>query len=150
MILKDYYGILEIPFHSTPEEIKTAYRRLAVKWHPDKNLSVDTTYQMVEINEAYQILSDEYKRQLYDQEYRKYQNSHQGVETSVDLGSVDDTNLEDIIKDAREKAEEYVKQFMHELKNTSNDAMNGCWDEVKYYIIIGIIFTVIGLAFSGC
>lgn len=64
---RDYYEILGINKNSTPEEIKKAYRKMALKYHPDRNKSADAEQKFKEINEAYQILSDPKKKQTYDQ-----------------------------------------------------------------------------------
>jgi DnaJ-domain-containing protein 1 len=53
----DPYSILEIAFGASLEEIKKAYRKLAMKWHPDKNQGVDTTEKMQKITAAYTILT---------------------------------------------------------------------------------------------
>mgnify|MGYP001597733117 FL=1 len=61
---KDYYKILGVARNATKEEIKKAYRRLAHRYHPDKG---GDEKHFKEINEAYQVLSDEGKRTQYDQ-----------------------------------------------------------------------------------
>lgn len=63
---KDYYKILEIPKTATDDEIKRAYRKLALKYHPDKNKSPDAEERFKEVAEAYEILSDKRKRDIYD------------------------------------------------------------------------------------
>ncbi|XP_018329435.1 dnaJ homolog subfamily B member 6 isoform X2 [Agrilus planipennis] len=65
----DYYRVLEVTRGATSAEIKKAYRRLALKWHPDKNPqnSDEATKKFKEISEAYEVLSDDKKRRMYDQ-----------------------------------------------------------------------------------
>ncbi|XP_063233104.1 dnaJ homolog subfamily B member 6 isoform X1 [Bacillus rossius redtenbacheri] len=65
----DYYKVLEISRASSNTEIKKAYRKLALKWHPDKNPdnSDEANKKFKEISEAYEVLSDESKRRIYDQ-----------------------------------------------------------------------------------
>lgn len=64
----DYYDILSIPRDSSPDQIKTAYRKKAMKWHPDRNPEnkETATQKFKEIAEAYEVLSDPKKRALYD------------------------------------------------------------------------------------
>lgn len=62
---KDYYHILGVNKSATPDEIKKAFRSLAHQHHPDKQGGNEAKFK--EINEAYQILSDEKKRTQYDQ-----------------------------------------------------------------------------------
>lgn len=66
---RDYYEILGVTKTSTDAEIKSAYRKMALKWHPDKNADKkqEAEEKFKEINEAYQVLSDKKKRQTYDQ-----------------------------------------------------------------------------------
>ena len=64
---RDYYEVLEITKAATVEEVKKAYRRAALKHHPDKNPGDHTAEaKFKEVNEAYQILSDAQKRAAYD------------------------------------------------------------------------------------
>jgi len=66
---RDYYDVLGVAKGASAADIKSAYRKLALKWHPDKNQDkkAEAETKFKEINEAYQILSDEKKRQTYDQ-----------------------------------------------------------------------------------
>ncbi|KAG9508537.1 DnaJ protein-like 1, partial [Fragariocoptes setiger] len=64
---KDYYKILGVSKSANDDEIKKAYRKLALKYHPDKNKSAGAEEKFKEIAEAYEILSDKKKRDIYDQ-----------------------------------------------------------------------------------
>lgn len=66
---KDYYGILEVPRTASQDDIKKAYRRCALKWHPDKNQDKkeEAGEKFKEIAEAYDVLSDPDKKAIYDQ-----------------------------------------------------------------------------------
>ncbi len=65
---KDYYSILGVTKTATPEEIKAAYRKLALKYHPDRNPdNKEAEEKFKEAAEAYEVLSDEKKRRQYDQ-----------------------------------------------------------------------------------
>lgn len=64
---RDYYEVLGLEKTATEADIKSAYRKAALKYHPDRNKAVDAEAKFKEINEAYQVLSDKQKRQTYDQ-----------------------------------------------------------------------------------
>lgn len=65
--MKDFYEVLGVSKSASAAEIKSAYRKLALKWHPDKNKAPEAEAKFKEINNAYSVLSDEKKRQMYDQ-----------------------------------------------------------------------------------
>ncbi|GFY88401.1 DNAJ heat shock family protein [Actinidia rufa] len=62
----DYYNILKVDRNAKDEELKKAYKRQAMKWHPDKNSAEEAEAKFKQISEAYDVLSDSEKRQIYD------------------------------------------------------------------------------------
>ena len=71
---RDYYEVLGVTKESSIDEIKKQYRKLALKFHPDRNKSSDAAEHFKEISEAYAVLSDTEKKQVYDQ------HGHAGVD----------------------------------------------------------------------
>ena len=67
MTKRDYYNVLGVQKNSSPEQIKAAYRKLAVKHHPDKNPGDKPSEEKFkEASEAYHVLSDKERKQNYD------------------------------------------------------------------------------------
>ena len=71
----DYYEVLGVPKTASQDEIKKAFHKLAHKYHPDKG---GDEKKFKEINEAYQVLSDQQKRAQYDQYGRVFENGMPG------------------------------------------------------------------------
>lgn len=70
MALPDYYKTLHVPTGARPEEIKKAFRKLAMEYHPDKNPGATSVEKFTAIQQAYAVLSDPKKRAAYD--YERY------------------------------------------------------------------------------
>ncbi|OIT05705.1 PREDICTED: dnaJ homolog subfamily B member 1-like [Nicotiana attenuata] len=62
----DYYKLLKVSRNASEEDLKKSYKRLAMKWHPDKNSEKEAEAKFKQISEAYDVLSDPQKRQIYD------------------------------------------------------------------------------------
>jgi len=63
---RDYYDILGVSRNANDDEIKKAFRRLAKQYHPDANKEQGAEARFIEVNEAYEVLSDPQKRAAYD------------------------------------------------------------------------------------
>jgi DnaJ-class molecular chaperone len=64
--MSDYYEILGVQRNASEQEIKKAYYKLCKKYHPDQNKETADIEKMKDINKAYEVLSDEEKRGIYD------------------------------------------------------------------------------------
>lgn len=177
MEFKDYYKILEINQTATQEEIKAAFKKQAVKWHPDRNLGTDTTEKMQEINEAYLILKDKEARERYDREYLRYKEftqqskSYHQEKTSQDYKQsqsesnqrkekakepnyeFDDEILKKWVRNARRQAVDLAKQTIKEVGELSVTATKAAGSKMLElfigYAIGGIIILIIFKACTG-
>ena len=90
---RDYYEVLGLQRNASQDEIKSQYRKLALKFHPDRNKSSDAGEHFKEISEAYAVLSDPEKRKIYDA------HGHAGVDgrySTEDIFQGSRVNFEDI------------------------------------------------------
>ena len=93
---RDYYEVLGVSKDTQLNEIKSQYRKLALKFHPDRNKSSEAAEHFKEISEAYAVLSDTKKRQLYDQ------HGHAGVDgrySTEDIFRGAGANFDDVFSD---------------------------------------------------
>jgi molecular chaperone DnaJ len=84
MAQRDYYEVLGVPRSASAEELKAAFRRQALQYHPDRNKEPDAEERFKEVNEAYAVLSDDQKRAAYD----RY--GHAGVREAGGVPDMDD------------------------------------------------------------
>lgn len=160
----DYYCVLEISLNSNSTEIKAAYKKQAIKWHPDKN-KVDTTERMQLINEAKLILLNEDARKKYDLEYLRFTNTkqssqfqnvnetnnHYSNKGSKNKHVYDDYIIQDsllifLINEARAKAKKIIEETIELSEVGGKAALQeikfgiGCW--LVFLLIIGLIFII--------
>ena len=93
---RDYYEVLGVSKSASADEIKSQYRKLALKFHPDRNKTEEAAEHFKEISEAYAVLSDGEKRKVYDQY------GHEGVDgrySSQDIFGGASGNFNDIFND---------------------------------------------------
>src|SRR3954454_15497195 len=92
-VKRDYYEVLEVAKGASVEEIKKAYRKAGLKWHPDKNPgNAEAEVRFKECAEAYEVLSDSDKRARYDQY------GHEGLRGAAmhDFSHMDVNSIEDL------------------------------------------------------
>jgi len=93
---RDYYEVLEVGRDSSPEEIKKAYRRLAIQYHPDRNPdNREAEEKFKELSKAYSVLSDTEKRRIFDQFGHAGLSGHGGGANGFDFG----TSFADVFSD---------------------------------------------------
>lgn len=114
MSSQNYYSILGVEKTATADDLKKAYRKLAMKYHPDVNKSADAEEKMKDINVAYETLSDPQKRQQYDltgstSQYANPQNTYSSQGQFYGDGSMEDL-LRAMFEQQRRQQEAYSRQ----------------------------------------
>lgn len=120
-----YYDLLGVQPNATPDELKKSYRKLALKYHPDKNPEKDAAEKFKQISQAYEVLADAKKRDVYDQ----------GGEQALKEGGGSDGSFSspmDIFDmffggggGRRGKKDNKGKDVIHQLSVTLEDLYNG-------------------------
>ncbi len=147
----DYYALLEIEISASAEEVKSAFKKQALKWHPDKNQSIDTTKRMQQINEAYLILKDFEARARYDVEYNNYLNFHR-YKKSYQKNDFEDSSYavnDDILRkwmdNARQQAVNLAKQTIEDLKGMLKDGTKAAAKEAGNQFVAQLTISIIAL-----
>lgn len=134
----DYYEILELNEFSTLEDIKKNYKKLAKKYHPDKNNSFNAGEQFILIKEAYDILSDNHRRKIYDYQRRFYfLKDYDFIESEIDYLNSLYENINNsyeirFCKILFNTMPENIKQYFYNLKK---DIFNENKDNSKEIIV---------------
>ena len=163
-MFSDYYAVLGVTENATSEELKSAFKNQAMKWHPDRNRGVDTTKRMQEINEAYLILKDSEARNRYDKEYqlfKQYQkqqerprqdNNKKPFEEPFEYSGykISDDTLNDWMKSAKAQAVDLAKQTIEDLKGMTSAGLKAAGNVIVSRLITGIIIFLIFTLVKSC
>jgi curved DNA-binding protein CbpA len=163
-MFKDYYKILEISSNASDTEIKKVFKKLALEWHPDRNLNMDTTKKMQELNEAYLILKDAEAKLRYDREYLNYYKTKKATESENRKSDKNNTfsnesknnhteyefqdeELYRWTRNAEKQAVELAKRTIEDLKGMVKVGTKGALESMAYQIggviILLMIFSFI-------
>lgn len=176
-MFKDYYAILEINVTASQEDIKAAFKKQALKWHPDRNIGKDTTSIMQDINEAKLILLDTEARERYNREYHKFkdfqrqkanenkqkekqreeQRKKQKTEEQKQYREtsnqdkdykVEDEILNKWMNNAKKQAVDLAKETIEDLKGMTKEGMKAATEKVGNQIPSLLIMAVVFLVIA--
>ena len=145
MSQRDYYEVLGVSKNASDDDIKKAYRRLAMKYHPDRNASnKEAEEKFKEAKAAYEVLSDERKRAAYNQFGHAGVNQGAGGSGFGGFGGFDFDNLGDIFGDifggrargGRQQAQRGA-DLAYEFEVTLEEAVHGASKEIKIPTWVG-------------
>ena len=140
---RDYYEVLGVSKNATEDEIKSAFRKLAKKYHPDINKDPDAPAKFKEAQEAYAVLSDKDKRSKYDQfGHSAFEGAQGGFGGAGGFDFSDfDINLDDILGNmfgggfgyskGRGRRKTRGSDLLREVKLTFEEAVFGCEKDLK-------------------
>jgi len=135
-VKRDYYEVLGLPRDASSEDVKKAFRKLAMEYHPDRNHETGASDKFKEINEAYEVLSDTDKRATYD----RY--GHNGVDRTFgrgfegyDMGGVGDIfeSVFDIFSglNTARNTPHHGNDVRYNIRITFEEAALGCEKEIE-------------------
>jgi curved DNA-binding protein CbpA len=141
---KNYYFVLSIENFSDVDVVKKAYRRQAVKFHPDKNSSTTSHEKFIEVNEAYLILIDLDKKALYDEVLR-----HQIYSVGVSV----DEKLEEKRKIVKDWILFERHRLFDNLRGKTDKGLTEAFNFLDHYgmgivIVFAIIVLIIAMTFN--
>jgi curved DNA-binding protein CbpA len=170
-MFKDYYAILQIDLSASQDDIKAAFKRQALKWHPDRNIGKDTTSIMQDINEAKLILLDPEARERYNIEYLRFsefqkqkynenkqkekqkeedskkqkteeQKHYQETTSQARDYEVEDEILNKWMNNAKKQAVDLAKETIEDLKGMTKEGMKAATEKVGSQIPSLLIMAV--------
>lgn len=130
-MFKDYYAILEVEPPVSEQELKSAYRKQCLKWHPDKNPDKDTTLIMQNIIEAYIYLKDTEARERYDQTYYQFKKDRKEKENSTSYENRKEENTQKQYEYEYDFSDEILKKWMNNAKEQAKKMKAEVIDEFK-------------------
>jgi DnaJ-class molecular chaperone len=148
-VFTDYYSILAVDYNASSDEIKKAYRKQSIKWHPDKNIGRDTTRKMEQINEAYLILGDPEARKRYDKEYALLEEVYSDRQEDDINYDIQDDVLSDWINKAREQSINLAKQTVQDISGLTKQSMRAAFDSVKHLVVLLILLLIASFTYIG-
>ena len=166
MKLKNYYKILNIQKDASSEQIKDAYRKLVKFWHPDVNPSSSSHEKIIEINEAYEILRDQDKREVYNRIYDEYFGTESVVVATESTKerrsneryteyrydnktSADFDDLQDWINQARIRADEIIKKGLKKVDSSLETGFYAIGEIGNFFSILFAIGILGAIGFSS-
>jgi len=131
--MRNYYEILGVERDSTPKEIKSAYKKLALKYHPDKNQGdLKAEEKFKEITEAYSVLSNSEKRSQYDSGGYSHEGAHGFDDIFSHFSSFFDGRFHDIFSQGRTDGAEPGESIKIQVLLDFQDVLSGATKEVFF------------------
>ncbi|MGK2896870.1 MAG: molecular chaperone DnaJ [Candidatus Makana argininalis] len=128
----DYYEILGVSRNSENREIKKAYKRLAMKFHPDRNLgNKQAESKFKEIKEAYEILKDPQKRSTYDQYGHSAFEQNSNVEDNSDFGDIFGDVFGDIFSGNKRQKVRRGSDLQYNIQISLEESVKGVIKEIR-------------------
>jgi curved DNA-binding protein CbpA len=173
-MFRDYYAILEIEVSASQDDIKDAFKKQALIWHPDRNVGKDTTLIMQDINEAKLILLDTEARERYNQEYARYKNferikegeneqkarqrdkqkQHQENTSQGTNYKVDDEILNKWMNNAKKQSVDLAKETIEDFKGMTKvgikAASENIGDQIPSLLIMAVFFLLLFVITRSC
>ena len=141
-----YYEILGVAQNSTINEIKRAYRRLAFKWHPDKNSAPEAQAMFIQVHEAYAILSNAASRKAYDQQLDSTGQKMSDLDEK--MRSYSSYAREEALKFAKYNFDDFVSSVKKSSKVAGKIIGKSVFNSIFLYIIGGVLVFLVTTIYS--